>query len=86
MTMTCFFIEFFNVISSLLNDRFFSHVSPLGPIQRYRIVLASFDWNYFDQDRLVLLSGKEYFDYVIPSRSNIVFLFSRLSSLFCQLI
>jgi len=43
-----------------------------GPIQRYRIGLASFDWNYFDEHRLVLLSGKEYFDYVIPSRSTIV--------------
>ncbi|UJR38550.1 hypothetical protein I4U23_031216 [Adineta vaga] len=41
------------------------------PIQRYRIGLASFDWNYFDEHRLVLLSGKEYFDYVIPSRSTI---------------
>jgi len=41
------------------------------PIQRYRIGLASFDWNYFDSDRLVLLSGKEYFDYVIPSKSTI---------------
>jgi len=44
-----------------------------GPIQRYRIGLASFDWNYFDEHRLVLLGGKEYFDYVIPSRSTIVF-------------
>ncbi|CAF0964213.1 unnamed protein product [Adineta ricciae] len=41
------------------------------PIQRYRIGLASFDWNYFDEHRLVLLGGKEYFDYVIPSRSTI---------------
>jgi hypothetical protein len=47
----------------------------LGPIQRYRIGLASFDWNYFDSHRLVLLGGKEYFDYVIPSRSAIVFTF-----------
>ncbi|CAF1009322.1 unnamed protein product, partial [Rotaria magnacalcarata] len=43
------------------------------PIQRYRIGLASFDWNYFDEHRrLVLLSEKEYVDYVIPSKSNIV--------------
>lgn len=48
----------------------------LGPIQRYRIGLASFDWNYFDEHRLVLLGGKEYFDYVIPSRSTIVNWFS----------
>lgn len=42
------------------------------PIQRYRMSLSSFDWNYFDENRLVLLGGKEYFDYVIPSRSTIV--------------
>jgi hypothetical protein len=41
-------------------------------IQCCRIGLASFDWNYFDEHRLVLLDGKEYFDYVIPSRSTIV--------------
>jgi len=46
-----------------------------GPIQKYRIGLSSFDWNYFDNDRLVLLGGKEYFDYVIPSRSTIVIFF-----------
>lgn len=49
-----------------------SSVNLAGPIQRFRIGLASFDWNYFDEDRLVLLSGKEYFDYVIPTRSSIV--------------
>ena len=51
-----------------------------GPIQRFRIGLASFDWNYFDEDRLVLLSGKEYFDYVIPTRSAIVSANVRLSA------
>ena len=64
-----------NLQCNSLRSMFFSPLSPRlssGPIQRYRIGLASFDWNYFDEDRLVLLSGKEYFDYVIPTRSMIV--------------
>ncbi|CAF0871962.1 unnamed protein product [Rotaria sp. Silwood1] len=54
------------------NDTFVHRILQC-PIQRYRIGLASFDWNYFDENRLVLLSGKEYFDYVIPSKSNICY-------------
>lgn len=50
------------------------------PIQQYRMFLSSFDWNYFDENRLVLLGGKEYFDYVIPSRSTIVKTSSPLQS------
>lgn len=53
------------------NDQFIHRILQC-PIQRYRMSLSSFDWNYFDENRLVLLGGKEYFDYVIPSRSNIV--------------
>ena len=53
----------------------FTHRILQCPIQRYRMSLSSFDWNYFDENRLVLLGGKEYFDYVIPSRSYIVRLF-----------
>ncbi|CAF3066264.1 unnamed protein product [Rotaria sp. Silwood2] len=54
------------------NDTFVHRILQC-PIQRYRIGLASFDWNYFDENRLVLLSGKEYFDYVIPPKSNICY-------------
>lgn len=54
------------------NDTFI-HRSLQCPIQKYRIGLSSFDWNYFDNDRLVLLGGKEYFDYVIPSKSTICY-------------
>ncbi|CAF2082848.1 unnamed protein product [Rotaria magnacalcarata] len=54
------------------NDTFVHRILQCS-IQRYRIGLASFDWNYFDEHRrLVFLSGKEYADYVIPSKSNIV--------------
>ncbi|CAF1350017.1 unnamed protein product [Adineta steineri] len=64
----------FHVLSVSTNDTdIFVHRILQCPIQRYRIGLASFDWNYFDEHRLVLLSGKEYFDYVIPSRSTICY-------------
>ncbi|CAF3557472.1 unnamed protein product, partial [Rotaria sp. Silwood2] len=62
------------------NDTFVRRILQC-PIQRHRIGLASFDWNYFDENRLVLLGGKEYFDYVIPSKSNIVFYFNHFSSI-----
>ncbi|CAF1619792.1 unnamed protein product, partial [Didymodactylos carnosus] len=61
------------VMSAQDNDTFVQRILQC-PLQKYRVSLASFDWNYFDEHRLALYgSNREYYDYNIPPKSIIAY-------------